>query len=220
MSAQPSDTDLDCIDHFMLLSPTADTALHYIQDKTGVTPVYGGEHSGMGTCNYLLSLGDQQYLEILAPFEPATRTESDEPHDLVRACERLNVPKPHTFCVASDDLDRMATTLLKNNIDTKGPFDMQRQHPVSGVLNWRLLTCFDNRFGASFPFFIDWQECDHPGRTSPGGCELRDFRIRHPQHIALSSVFESIGIRIPVHESQSPGMELVVSTPDGRVVID
>lgn len=204
------------IDHILLFSPSAAATPEYIREKTGVTPEYGGEHTGIGTCNYLLSLNDYQYLEILAPLKEAGDSTQGE-SDWVKACRSLEQPKPYTFCVAVKDFGHLTNVLNDNGITTSGPISMQRQRPDGALLKWQLLTCFDCRFGAVFPFFIKWDDCEHPATTSPGGCCLQSFAVRHPQHEDLSAVFNALDMPIPVKQSQISALDVVLSTPVGAV---
>ncbi len=201
------------IDHIVVLSPSVKTGCRYIRAKTGTTPVYGGEHTGFGSCNYLLSLGDLQYLEVFAPLnEP---TSKDTENEWLRTCRSLELPKPYTFCVAVDDFDALALVLSNHNIATTGPIKMQRQPAEGDPLQWQLLTCFDNRFGPVFPFFIKWDDCEHPAKTSPVGCSLHNIAVRHPQAEELSAVFDALDLHVAVQQSQTAALDVVLSTPNG-----
>ncbi len=55
------------LDHTLWAAPDLTEGARLFEQLTGVTPVHGGSHPGLGTVNRLVSLGDGSYLEIIAP---------------------------------------------------------------------------------------------------------------------------------------------------------
>jgi hypothetical protein len=70
------------IDHLVWFAPDLAAAEHHFAELMGAAPTFGGVHSGEGTCNSLLSLGDATYLEILArdPAQPASNRTGELRH--------------------------------------------------------------------------------------------------------------------------------------------
>src|SRR5690606_32799802 len=60
------------IDHLVFAAPTLEAGRSAIAALTGVTPAFGGVHTGAGTHNALASLGAPTYLEVIArdPDQP------------------------------------------------------------------------------------------------------------------------------------------------------
>src|SRR4051812_10884651 len=59
--------DLSRIDHVILGIDDLQKGIAELERATGVRAVFGGAHPGRGTQNALISLGENHYLEILAP---------------------------------------------------------------------------------------------------------------------------------------------------------
>ena len=120
--------------------------------------------------------------------------------------------------ILPDDFNHL-TSVLKDHDIAAEPLSMQRERSDGVLLNWQLLTCFDSRFGPVFPFFIKWGDCEHPAKTSPRGCSLESFSVQHPLHEELSAVFDAIDLPVSAHPSQTSALDVVLSTPNGRVVL-
>src|SRR5688572_14691066 len=66
-SPAPAEAAFAQPDHLILAIRDLDEGVRRFQERTGVRPVFGGDHPGRGTRNALVSLGSGLYIEILAP---------------------------------------------------------------------------------------------------------------------------------------------------------
>jgi len=62
-----SETPTPTIDHLVVAARNLDEGVAWIESRLGATASPGGEHERFGTHNALLSLGNNSYLEIIAP---------------------------------------------------------------------------------------------------------------------------------------------------------
>lgn len=67
------------LDHLVYGVSSLDEGMVHFHNLTGIKPVIGGRHEGLGTHNAIFSLGDDTYFEIIA----ADPTQKDVPGNCV-----------------------------------------------------------------------------------------------------------------------------------------
>lgn len=199
------------IDHFMYAVPDLETGIRWSQDTFGVAAAPGGSHPGLGTCNALLSLGDT-YLEIISP-DPAQRLEGTFGGRIAA----LNSGGLVTWA-ASGDLIRIQNQLKSRGIESAGPIPTSRTTPTGARLDWSLLFPRRHAFGGLLPFFIDWQQCEHPSRTQPVGGRLVSFSLTLPDPDAYRAVIDGLVDDLVIVRG-APGMRVQVAAPTGTVTL-
>ena len=83
------------IDHLVYGVPELAPAVARLQALLGVAPAAGGRHEGRGTHNALLALGDDVYLEVIAPDPEQPEPPAPRPFGL----NDLTAPRLITFAV-------------------------------------------------------------------------------------------------------------------------
>ncbi|MBO6701308.1 MAG: VOC family protein [Pseudomonadales bacterium] len=197
------------LDHIMFAVADLDHGIELIRDLTGVAPAFGGVHPGHGTRNALLSLGEDQYLEVIAP-DPEQQLEGTMAEELLQS-----PPHIRQWAAMTDDFDH-----LKHHIEHAGfryrVMDMARTTPVGLHLAWQILFVEDHPYGAAMPFFIDWLESPHPAASTPKGCSLERFNVQSPQGNTLREFFGAIGLKAGVDNGEL-AMSSEIQSPAGPV---
>jgi hypothetical protein len=203
------------LDHLLLGAADLDAAVAWFEKTTGVRPVIGGSHPGMGTRNALVSLGGRQYLEIIAP-DPAQSAYNF--HIDVRA---LPQPRLVSWAAATPALDAVVLAARSAALQVFGPADGSRVRPDGKTLRWRSAGVLaDLRMGTvdPVPFFIEWAEgSPHPAADSPGGCRLTAFDVSHPDPERLQGVLAALGIEANVTRAPVAALGAVITTPNGEI---
>ena len=188
------------VDHLIYTCQRLEDGVRYVEELVGVRPSYGGAHPGLGTHNALLSLGEDTYLEIIAPDPkqpPPPRARPFGLDDKTRpdALSSFAVhPVPKMRWRDGCEVNRGATLEgLAAAMQLAGgrpglPIrSQQRLTPGGDKVSWRFTLPFD-ALGAT-PFLMDWgRATNSPHQTAPRGCKLAELAI----HVAAD---ESKGVR-------------------------
>jgi hypothetical protein len=205
------------VDHLLLGTADLDRGLALVKKKTGLDPVIGGSHPGIGTRNALLSLGDRQYLEIIAPdpAQPVFAYQID--------LRQLQEPRLITWAAATKNISETAQRARDAGLEIIGPSDGSRKKPNGDILHWKTLG-IRNDFTVSgvalVPFFIQWGEgIRHPSQDAPAGCLLESLDLTHPQSARVADVLRKLEIEVKVKPGREPGLTASLLTPKGRWTI-
>ena len=202
------------VDHLLLGAADLDQGLTLVREKTGLNPVIGGSHPGVGTRNALLPLGNRQYLEIIAP-DPAQQAFTYQT-DL----RELQEPRLITWAAATRDISATARDARDAGLEVIGPRDGSRRKPDGEVLHWKTLGIKNNctiSGVAPIPFFIQWGEgVQHPSQDGAASCRLESLEFVHPESRQVANVLRKLGIEAKVKPGQEARLTATLSTPKGR----
>ena len=215
VDAQQLTPAVRAVDHLLLGVPDLDSGIAWVEKMTGVKAAIGGRHPGRGTRNALLSLGRQQYLEIIAP-DPA-QTAFTFPIDL----RKLAAPRLVNWAAVSTNVESLAKQAAAAGQQTMGPRDGSRVTPDGKTLEWRTLGVVHKLATDDvdpIPFFIEWGAGTvHPSQTAPGGCQLESLAIEHPTPAPAAATLKAVGIEGPIQQSDRVRLVAVLRTPRGKV---
>lgn len=202
------------IDHLVYAAPDLRAASDPIAKQLGVAPTSGGKHPNRGTMNALLALGGRQYLEIIAP-DP---TLDDLPRTAAKIAA-LDAPEIVTFATENSDLETIETKAKELGLRTSGIRPGSRRTPRGDLLQWRSMMVVSETYGGLLPFFIDWRETAHPGKSSAQGARLVKMVVTHPKPDGLRAFYDAFEIEVPVVYGNRPAIIVEIEAGGKTVVL-
>jgi hypothetical protein len=208
--AQPQVPTL--LDHILLGCDHLDRGIAFVQQRTGVRAMFGGVHPGAGTQNALLSLGQNRYLEIIAP-DPKQRASADS-----RGLKTLHdEPALVGWAAHSGDIAALAARLKQLEEAIEGPMPGSRKRPDGRVLKWTVLRLKDEPTQL-LPFFIAWgRDSIHPSVDSPQGCRLLRFEAITPDVVGLSGKIKELDLDLQITKGRKMYLHAVIEGPKGTL---
>lgn len=201
------------LDHLVVCAKTLAEGIEYVEGALGVKMHGGGVHTGLGTHNTLLSLGDHAYLEVISP----------------------NPEDPHPKTAKMFDLDnfsgnpRLTNWVMRTNsvsgAVTHAPSGIGEIQALSrGSLNWLMTKPAKGKlpFDGAFPALIEWQ-CPHPAPLLKAtDCQLHRLSIAHPASEDLSTALAPHleDPRIAVLKAPTFSMRAEIKTPAGVRILE
>jgi hypothetical protein len=202
------------IDHLAITAASLEVGVEYVRQTLGMNPQVGGEHTRMGTHNYLLKLGEKLYLEVIS-----ANPNAPQPN------------RPRWFQL--DELDpsqpiRLATWVARTDdiygATTASPIPLGSVEPMSrGQLSWLITILADGSLPLDgiAPTLIQWTAGVHPtGTLQESECALVRLEGFHPEPKKVISVLESIGFEgdfrvSALRPDQKPYLVAHIQTPAG-----
>ena len=241
-STSPRDTQghpvprfFSTLDHLVVMAPTLDEGVRWVEALIGVTPGPGGSHPLMGTHNRLINISGfnfpDSYLEIIAldPTAAAQRApglkrwfDMDDAH--LRAQVARYGPQLIAYVVRSPDIEVTAQALAAQDIACGRLVPASRQTEKT-MLRWRISLRDDGQrlMDGALPNLIQWglheeKDAAHPTDELPStGVQLQELQLSHPDTEALEEACQAMGLRCVQVNRGSPGICAVLQTPRGLI---
>lgn len=199
------------IDHLVIVASALAAGSAYIKETLGVDTHPGGEHTGMGTHNCLVRLGEDVYLEVIA-INPKAATPSRQPLFGLDRLDPQTLPKLLTWVTRCNDI---TAAVAASSFDHGKIVPMKR-----GTLEWQLTVPAGGILPADgiAPSFIQWNTDAHPAVSLPDvGCSLIRLEGFHPEARRIEQMLESVNFEgdFLVAPGAAPRLIAHVRTPKG-----
>jgi hypothetical protein len=227
------------LDHIVIACNSLDEGRAWCRETLGVEASGGGQHTGIGTHNTLLSLGAGHYLEVIAidPDAPSPvfprwfGLDTNEVKSLIAHGPKLvawvaRIARTHKGEVAPNDAIEQLATNPANAANVVRPTSR-------GDFRWRFAFAQDGARprGGVLPHFIQWDVPPHTCGPAPHPCErLPDVGVRltslllgDPAPEEITSTLDALQFAdAKVHIGQSSSAQLVatLNTPKGQVILE
>ncbi|WP_327141722.1 VOC family protein [Nocardia sp. NBC_01327] len=196
------------LDHLVLATPDLGGTVERIARLLGVEPVAGGRHTGRGTRNFLLGLGNGGYLEIIGPDTEQPEPAQPRPFGI----DRLTESRLAGWLVRVTDIDAAVAAARAVGYDPGDPQALSRETPDGRVLHWRLTFPDFSEPTQLVPALIDWGATDHPSDELPT-VPLRSLEAVHPNPAAVSEHLKALDAHLIVRQGNRPA--LIATIGDG-----
>lgn len=201
------------LDHLVWASPSLDAAVAEFVRMSGVEPMAGGRHMGLGSRNALAALGEDTYLAIDGPDE-------EQPLEDNYGARLKALPGRllSRFAVQTDDLAAAEAVMTRHGFATEVK-PGGRTGTNGETYSWQTLAVADQSLGAGMPLIKTWLTPNHPSAEAPGGCRLVGFKVEHPKADLVRRLYADLGLDVTVAEADAPKLTAEVEGPKGRFLI-
>jgi hypothetical protein len=202
------------LDHVLIAVADLEAGARELETRHGLASIEGGRHSGWGTANRIVPLGDA-YLELIAVVDEEEASQSAFGRWV--ACARGGVVRPLGWVVRTQQLDDVARRL---GLAVGGGSRVGRN---GELVTWRLAGVDQAATEPLLPFFIEWGPgTPLPGSTPAahpaGAVQLSSLRLEGDAERLAGWVGSR---RLPVEvRAGSPAVKSIVLTADdGQIVL-
>ena len=200
------------IDHLVVRAEILEQGVAHVEAALAVKMAPGGVHAGYGTHNKLLSLGDDTYLEVIAPNPAEPESKNARMFDM----DKFSGPPQLSAWVISAKSASDAMALAPEGMGellalSRGDFRWLFSFPPGGRLP----------FAGAFPALIEWRS-PHPAALLPEShCRLQKLEIEHPQADELGGAVGRLldEPRLSISVGEHFAMRAQIMTPAGLCVL-
>jgi hypothetical protein len=205
------------IDHLVYGTPDLLATVEELGERFGFPLSEGGRHLGFGTRNYLADLGGRRYLEVVGP----DREQPDPDGPRLFGVDSLDRPRLLTWAARVDHLDRVARDAADAGHPVGEVRSMRRDSADGAPIQWLMtppLAAQDCH--GLVPFLVQWIGSAHPADRAARGARLVSLTGSTPDVAGVGRRLAAVGADLPLTHSDRWGLQAVLETPGGRVVLD
>ena len=207
------------IDHIVIGAANLISGTNILEKKLGTEFSPGGEHKIMGTHNQLLKLQSDIYLEVIANNPNVDKPSRPRWFSLDEARTKEKIKhSPRVLCWALE-VDNIEDTVKKCGYNPGEILKISR-----GELTWKITVPSNGMLAENgvLPALIEWPTDQHPTKKLTNNkVSINKLSLFHPEPNKIKSIISNLIESDLIHVSESlPKIELILTTQNGKVVID
>ncbi len=207
------------LDHIVVGIYDLDAGIAELKALTGQQAIRSGRHPKLGTETAVLRLGDDSFLELIAP-QPDAEVTGDNQDLVVGYKELLSEHKtltPFLWSIGTNDLRWLRRQITGTGFEMTPVIENSRELPDGSALAYLGASVAVGRPG--FPFFVQWQ-APSVAALAPAGaaCTIYKWRVWTPNDVALQRLAEVLAVQVDVGEASTQALRAVLRC-DGRTVV-
>ena len=207
------------IDHIVIGTSNLISGTNILEIKLNTKFSSGGEHQIMGTHNNLLKLQSDIYLEVIA-----NNPNVDKPSrrrwfslDEARTKEKIK-HSPRALCWVLE-VDNIENAVKKCGYNPGEILQISR-----GELTWKITVPSNGSLADNgvLPALIEWPSDQHPSKKLTNSkVSINKLSLFHPESYKIKTIISNLIESDLIHISEGfPKIELILTTQNGKVVID
>jgi len=207
------------IDHIVIGAANLISGTNILEAKLGTKFSPGGEHKIMGTHNNLLKLQTDIYLEIIAKNPNVEKPSRQRWFSLDehRIKEKIkHSPKALSWVL---EVDNIEDTVKKCGYNPGEILQISR-----GELTWKVTVPSNGKLAENgvLPALIEWPSNQHPSKKLTNSkVSIDNLSLFHPEPYKIKKIISTLIESDLISVSEGlPKIELILTTQNGKVVID
>lgn len=199
------------LDHIVLATHNIQKGMDQFEELTGVRPSYGGKHKSGYTQNAIVSLGDELYIEILAPQE------TEKAKQGMKHFEKYTQITPLTWAINTNDIQVTHNNLRSFGYKTSKITSGFRIKPNQDKLVWHQVNI--KRGIPQKPGIIQWENMAvHPARGKDQSCSLHSMELNNNQPEDLKKLVEQLNIEgLNIKKAEKKSISFTLDCPKGLI---
>jgi len=199
------------LDHVVLAAPELEPAMIEFQEKTGIEPRISGAIKGLGIKTARVSFEGDSFLEIIAP-DP----EKGGPIGTLLRASGLTGLKPFHWAIRNSKTGDLTGDFKKLGY-TPDCISMFGAREDGTPRKWEMLYLYGHSLKGLCPFFINWDNSDHPCESMPIVGDLMHVKVTAPADDKIHKLIAETGSSGFELEEGAANFEIKFDSPEGEV---
>jgi hypothetical protein len=210
------------IDHVIVGIHDLDAGTSEIERVTGVRPKFDGSDAQLGTHSAIIGLGDNAFLEIIAPDPDADLSLVDpELKPLIR--DRLanyDSLTPFGWAIGTSNLERTRKFASSASSRTTEVMQGSRKRGWGRVTKWQWSRIYRPESHV-MPFFVQWSDPGkRPQDRAPSGCALAGLSLFSRTFKSLHTLIATMQVDADPEGADVESINFTLECERGEVVLE